>query len=89
VLNSGDLLLALQMALLLLCPLIMAYWYAPVLVGWHALSPGKALFFSFVACARNWRAFLVYSLALLVAAMLLPLLLGSRRRAAAERRRRC
>jgi len=78
VLESGDLMVALQLALVLLCPLIMAYWYAPILAGWHDLSPGKALFFSFVACARNWRAFLVYSLALLVAATLLPgLLLGT------------
>jgi hypothetical protein len=36
------------------------------------LSPAKALFFSFVACLRNWRAFLVYSLAILVVATLLP-----------------
>jgi hypothetical protein len=76
--SSGSLLLATEIALVLLCPLIMAYWYAPVLAGWHGLSPAKALFFSFVACARNWRAFLVYSLALLVAATLLPgLLLGT------------
>jgi hypothetical protein len=41
------------------------------------LSPAKALFFSFIACLRNWRAFLVYSLAILVVATLLPgLLLG-------------
>ena len=58
---SGSLLLATQIALFLLCPLIMAYWYAPVLAGWHGFSPAKALFFSFVACARTWRAFLVYS----------------------------
>jgi hypothetical protein len=78
VLASGDVMLALQVALILLCPLIMAYWYAPILAAWHGLSPAKALFFSFVACARNWRAFLVYSLALLVAATLLPgLLLGT------------
>ena len=36
------------------------------------LSAGKALFFSFVACARNWRAFLAYSLAVLVAGALVP-----------------
>jgi len=78
VLASGDVMLALQVALILLCPLIMAYWYAPILAAWHGLSPAKALFFSFIACARNWRAFLVYSLALLVAATLLPgLLLGT------------
>ncbi|EXI67688.1 MAG TPA: BPSS1780 family membrane protein [Candidatus Accumulibacter phosphatis] len=78
VLASGDILFAAQIALLLLCPLVMAYWYAPVLAGWHSLPPAKALFFSFVACARNWRAFLVYSLALVVAAVVLPaLLLGA------------
>lgn len=72
--NDGSLLLATQLALLLLCPLIMAYWYAPVLAGWHGFSPGKALFFSFVACLRNWRAFIVYSLAVVVVATLVPAL---------------
>jgi hypothetical protein len=70
--SSGSLLLATEIALVLLCPLIMAYWYAPVLAGWHGLSPAKALFFSFVACLRNWRPFLVYSLAIGVVATLLP-----------------
>ncbi|MEF8712136.1 MAG: BPSS1780 family membrane protein [Accumulibacter sp.] len=72
VVNDGSLLLATQIALLFLCPLMMAYWYAPVLAGWHGLPPAKALFFSFVACLRNWRAFLVYSLAIAVVATLLP-----------------
>jgi hypothetical protein len=77
VVTDAHLLLATQIALILLCPLMMAYWYAPVLAAWHGLSPAKALFFSFVACARNWRAFLVYSLAILVVATLVPgLLLG-------------
>ena len=70
--SSGSLLLATEIALVLLCPLIMAYWYAPVLAGWHGLSPAKALFFSFVACLRNWRPFLVYSLAIGVVATLVP-----------------
>lgn len=74
---NGSLRLASEIALGLLCPLAMAYWYAPVLAGWHGFSPGKALFFSFVACARNWRAFLVYSLAIMVFGALLPgLVLG-------------
>ena len=71
-LSDGSLLLATQIALVLLCPLVMAYWYAPVLASWHGLSPAKALFFSFVACVRNWRAFLVYSVAILVVATLVP-----------------
>ena len=70
--SSGSLLLATEIALVLLCPLIRAYWYAPVLAGWHGLSPAKALFFSFVACLRNWRPFLVYSLAIGVVATLVP-----------------
>jgi hypothetical protein len=69
---GDDLMLAAQFALFMFAPLMMAYWYAPVLVAWHGLSAGKALFFSFVACARNWRAFLVYSLAVLVAGALVP-----------------
>ncbi len=73
-LASGELLLATQIALALLSPVLMAYWYAPLLTGWHGFSPAKALFFSFVACARNWRAFLVYSLAILLVAMLVPAL---------------
>jgi hypothetical protein len=38
---------------LLLVPLIMARWFAPILVGWHLMSPVKAMFFSFFACWRN------------------------------------
>mgnify|MGYP001241820200 CR=1 FL=1 len=74
-LQNGSLLIATQLALVLFAPLMMAYWYAPVLTGWHGLPPGKALFFSFVACARNWRAFMVYGLAIAAIATLLPMLL--------------
>ncbi|MCM8593938.1 BPSS1780 family membrane protein [Accumulibacter sp.] len=73
--ESGALLLATQVSLILLCPVIMAYWYAPVLAGWHGVPAAKALFFSFVACLRNWRAFLVYSLAIALVATLAPALL--------------
>ncbi len=72
---EGRFLLSSVIALLLACPLIMAYWYAPILAGWHGFSPGKALFFSLVACLRNWRAFLVYSLAVALVFTLAPLLL--------------
>lgn len=72
VLGSGSVMLAGQLALILFSPMMMAYWYAPVLVAWHDLPAGKALFFSFVACLRNWRAFLVYSAAVLVCGALVP-----------------
>lgn len=74
---SGAFLAATQLALLLLTPLMMAYWYAPVLAAWHGFPIGKALFFSFIACLRNWRAFIAYALAMMVFGALIPgLLLG-------------
>ena len=72
VLTSRAVVFAGQLALLLFAPLMMAYWYAPVLVAWHDLPVAKALFFSAVACLRNWRAFLVYALAIAVFGALLP-----------------
>ena len=45
---------------------------APVLVAWHNLQAAKGLFFSLVACARNWRAFLTYAGAALVFGAILP-----------------
>ncbi|MBN9423887.1 MAG: hypothetical protein BGO63_09350 [Candidatus Accumulibacter sp. 66-26] len=71
-LAGGNFLVATQIALLLLTPLMMAYWYAPVLAAWHDLPVGKALFFSFIACLRNWRAFFAYAVALMVFGALLP-----------------
>ena len=76
-LASGQFLAATQLALILLTPLMMAYWYAPVLAAWHGFPVGKALFFSFVACLRNWRAFIAYAAAMIVFGGLVPgILLG-------------
>ena len=50
----------------------MAFWYAPALAAWHGFPASKALFFSFVACLRNWRAFIAYAVAILVFAALIP-----------------
>lgn len=55
-------------------PLVMAYWFAPLLAGWGKVPAAKALFFSFVACLRNWRAFLVYGLCLLIVAQAVSLI---------------
>ncbi len=53
-------------------PVIMAYWFAPVLAGWWSLPAMKALFFSFYACLRNWRPFLAFGVALLLFGVILP-----------------
>ena len=42
--------------------LAMLMWHAPALVQWHGVSPVKAVFFSVVACLRNFRAFFMYAL---------------------------
>ncbi len=69
---------AATLALAAYFPVLMGYWYAPMLAAWHGLSAGKALFFSLVACLRNWRAFLVYFFAAFLFGAVLPgFLLGS------------
>ena len=39
----------------------MAFWFAPVLVAWQNIGAAQALFYSFFASLRNWRAFAVYA----------------------------
>ncbi|MFY3385608.1 BPSS1780 family membrane protein [Paracidovorax sp. MALMAid1276] len=53
---------AMWLSLVLYLPLSLLFWHAPGLVHWHGVPPVKALFFSIVACARNFGAFLVYGL---------------------------
>ena len=69
---SGDFLAAAQITLILMTPVVMAWWYAPVLVAWHGFTAGKALFFSLFACLRNWRAFLAYATCGLLFGGILP-----------------
>ena len=64
--------LPLLLVVLLMTPLLMAYWFAPVLAAWHHITLGKSLFFSFVACWLNWRAFVVYGLGVLLVGGILP-----------------
>ncbi len=63
---------ALIVALVLSTPLMMAYWFAPVLAGWWKISAPKAMFFSFHACLRNWRPFLAYAIGLTIFGAVLP-----------------
>lgn len=43
-------------------PLSLMFWHAPALVHWHGLPPLKSLFFSLVACFRNFWAFAIFGL---------------------------
>ncbi len=58
--RDGSVLRALLLAALAGAPVLMAFWFAPVLAAWDRMSALKALFYSFFAGLRNWRAFLVY-----------------------------
>jgi hypothetical protein len=64
-------------AMAVFTPAMLALWFAPALVHWRNMSPGKALFFSFFACVRNWRAFLVYGLGLGLLFILGPMVIGA------------
>jgi hypothetical protein len=66
---------ALAVAAALYAPVMAMYWFAPVLVAWHAMPPVQALFYSFFATLVNWRAFLAYGAAVAVVMFVLPTLL--------------
>ena len=67
---------AMWLSLLLYLPLSMVFWHAPALVHWHGVPAIKSLFFSSVACLRNWRAFLVFGLMWTVVFMSTALILS-------------
>ncbi len=71
-LESDRLMLALQVALVLMVPLLMAFWFAPLLAAWEDMPVMKAIFFSFIACARNWRPFVLYGLGVAFISAILP-----------------
>lgn len=65
-------------ALALLVPVVMAYWFAPVLVGLHHLKATEAIKLSFMASVRNIFPFFLYGFifAGLVLLALIPFGLG-------------
>ncbi len=75
---------ALWVSMLFYVPLSMMFWHAPALVHWYGMPAVKSLFFSFMACWRNLKAFTVYVFAwgvifmsAAVLAMLVASLLGN------------
>lgn len=65
--RDGSLSSALIIAAIAGTPVVMAFWFAPVLAAWDGMGAAKALFFSFFAGWRNWRAFLFYGAVLALA----------------------
>lgn len=74
----GGFLLAALLVLILSVPVIMAVWFAPVLVLFHGMKPLAAMRASFEAGARNWLAMVIFGIFLIVALFfaMLPLGLG-------------
>jgi hypothetical protein len=70
IVNDGSFLRAMLLAILTSTPVLMAFWFAPVLAAWNRIGAAQSLFYSFFAVWRNWRAFLVYGAALLLAGVL-------------------
>lgn len=66
---------ALAVAAALYAPVMAMFWFAPVLVAWHAMPPAQALFYSFFASLVNWRAFLAYGAAVALVMFVLPTVL--------------
>jgi hypothetical protein len=61
-LQSADFELAVLITMVLYMPLSLMFWHAPALVHWHGVSPVKGLFFSMVACLRNFWPITVFGL---------------------------
>ena len=57
-------------------PVSLAFWLAPPLVVWHGMPPVKALFYSFVLCVRNLKAFALYAVQWLLLFLSLPTLIA-------------
>jgi hypothetical protein len=68
-LKEGKLSASLPLAAILATPVLMAFWFAPLLVVFEGMPAVKALFYSFFACLRNWRALFMYCGAVTLFAM--------------------
>jgi hypothetical protein len=75
---SDGFMLTMLFGLALMLPLVMAYWFAPVLVTFHDMTGVQAMKQSFFACLRNIWPFFIYSVVATVLLVLaaLPLFLG-------------
>jgi uncharacterized membrane protein len=70
------LLLLMLIAMALVIPLVMAYWFAPALVVLEDMGAVEAMKASFQGCWRNIVPFLVYGLALMGIVMLLAIVVS-------------
>jgi hypothetical protein len=74
---SGDMLSASLVALVLTIPLLMAVWFAPLLVKFGNMRALDAMRSSFVACLKNIVPLQVYAITLVVVMTILIMLVSS------------
>ena len=61
--QSGDFLSAISVFIALHIPLSLMFWHAPALVYWYDMPALKSMFFSIVACFRNFWALALFGIA--------------------------
>jgi len=64
--QASNMLLPILIAMLFIMPILMAYWFAPILAGLHNLSAVDAMKLSFMACLTNMLPFLLYGFIFMV-----------------------
>jgi uncharacterized membrane protein len=64
--QASAMMVPILVALFFALPVIMAYWYGPVLAGLHDMSAIDAMKLSFLACLKNMVPFLFYGLIFVV-----------------------
>ena len=69
--------LAALLAAGLYLPLSMLFWHAPALVHWHGVTPAKSLFFSMVACLRNFWAFNLFGVVWMLTFVIIGMLVAA------------
>lgn len=70
--DPAEMLAMLSRLLIVAAPVLMAFWFAPLLAAWDGVPALKSVFFSFVASLRNWRAFTVYCFAIAMVGIVIP-----------------
>ncbi len=72
------LLLGMVVGMAVFIPILMAVWFAPLLVVFHNKPPIEAMKMSYTACLRNTMPLLIYGVATLVLGIIasIPLMLG-------------
>ena len=73
---ATSVILALLLIGVILIPLGMAVWFAPVLATLHDVPAIEAMKTSFRGCLRNWLAFLVYGIVVFILAMIATMPVG-------------